>query len=399
MEVGFPLVAAAAAAALALALGWRLGGRFAPARGPREAEEMRQRLLATTSELQRREAESRAVLEGIVEGVLAVDGERRITYLNPQAARLLGVREDEARGRFCGDLLRPEPAADRPCAERCPIVHARGRGTTRALERLRPAGAAPRTAVVTSAPPSGRFQVVVLRDETQEETGRRERDAILANLTHELKTPLAAQLASVELLRDGLGERISLDQARELVASLARSTLRLLGLVENLLISARLETGEWAMRSEAVDLAAVCREAAGVLEPLFDQRHQRVEWELAQLPAVPGDRTQLLQVALNLLGNANKFAPAESAIRIGGRPENGAVLLWVEDRGPGLQPGDERLIFELFRRAASGGAAKGAGLGLWIVKQVVERHGGTVEAANAAAGGARFSVRLPVGRA
>ena len=278
-------------------------------------------------------------------------------------------------------------------------MHARGRGTTRALERLRPAGAEPRSVVVTSAPPSGRFQVVVLRDETAEETGRRVRDSILANLTHELKTPLSAQLASVELLRDGLGETIALPQARELVDSLARSTLRLLGLVENLLSSARLEAGEWVMRSEALDVAAICREAAGVLAPLFEQRRQRVDWDLAPLPAVPGDRTQLLQVALNLLGNANKFAPEESAIQVGARAENGGVLVWVEDRGPGLERGSEELIFELFRRAAPRGAAQGAGLGLWIVKQVVERHGGSVDAANAAAGGARFTVRLPAARA
>jgi signal transduction histidine kinase len=389
------LILAAALAALALAAALRL---WRPASGRGEAEELRQRWLAATVELRRREGESRAVLEGIVEGVLAVDVERRITYLNPQAARLLGVREEEARGRFCGDLLRPEPAADRPCAERCPIVHARGRGTTRALEQLRPAGAAPRSVVVTSAPAGGRFQVVVLRDETPEETGRRVRDAILANLTHELKTPLSAQLASVELLRDGLGDQIPLAQARELVASLARSTLRLLGLVENLLTSARLETGEWAMRSEAVDLEQICREAAGVLEPLFAQRRQRIEWALDRLPAVAGDRTQLLRVALNLLGNANKFAPDDSAIQVGGQTENGGVLLWVEDRGPGLKPGDEELIFELFRRAA-GSATQGVGLGLWIVKQVVERHGGTVQAANGPAGGARFSVRLPGNRA
>src|SRR6185436_6520182 len=76
----------------------RLGGTL---------EEMRRRLLALTSELERSEAEARAVLGGVVEGVLAVDGERRVTYLNPQAERLLGVTTAEVRGRFCGDVLRP----------------------------------------------------------------------------------------------------------------------------------------------------------------------------------------------------------------------------------------------------------------------------------------------------
>src|SRR6185436_15788667 len=179
----------------------------------------------------------------------------------------------------------------------------------------------------------GGSQVMVLRDETEEETGRRVRDVVLANLSHELKTPLAAQLASVELLRDSLADRMGLAaappespaaQAAVLVGSLERSTLRLLGLVENLLASARLETGDWAMRSEPVDLAEVAREAAVMLAPLFEQRRQRVEAAFGDSAGATagawavGDRTQLLQVMLNLLGNANKFAPEGTRVRIAG---------------------------------------------------------------------------------
>src|SRR6185436_10604362 len=278
----------------------RLGGTL---------EEMRRRLLATTSELERREAEARAVLAGVVEGVLAVDGERRVTYLNPQAERLLGTSLDAARGRFCGDLLRPEgPDGIWPCDDRCPLVHARSRGTSRAVESLRLPGGKRHVVLTTSAPsdPSAHgSQAMVLRDESEEETGRRVRDVVLANLSHELKTPLAAQLASVELLRDGLGAsppESPAAQAAVLVGSLERSTLRLLGLVENLLASARLETGDWAMRTEAVDLAEVVREAAVLLAPLFDQRRQHVEPPATGEAWVLGDRTQLLQVVLNLLG-------------------------------------------------------------------------------------------------
>src|SRR4029079_11266723 len=90
-------------------------------------------------------------------------------------------------------------------------------------------------------------------------------EPILANLSHELKTPLAAQLASVELLRDGLGEGIAEGEATQLVSPLERSTLRLMSLVDNLLISSRLEAGEWGMRAEPVELADVGQEAAPLL--------------------------------------------------------------------------------------------------------------------------------------
>lgn len=371
----------------------RLGGTL---------EEMRRRLLALTTELERREGEARAVLAGVVEGVLAVDGERRVTYLNPQAERLLGTTTGAARGHFCGEVLRPEgPDGTWPCDDRCPLVHARSRGTSRAVESLALPGGK-RHVVLTTSAPSGGGQVMVLRDETEEETGRRVRDVVLANLSHELKTPLAAQLASVELLRDGLAAsppESPTAQAAVLVGSLERSTLRLLGLVENLLASARLETGDWAMRSEPVDLAEVAREAAVLLAPLFEQRRQRVEPATTAGAWVVGDRTQLLQVMLNLLGNANKFAPEGTRVRIAGGRDGTESVLRVEDDGPGLPPVDEASLFGRYRRF--GGAAKpaGAGLGLWIVHSIMRRHGGSVAAETRAEGGARFTVRLPALRA
>jgi signal transduction histidine kinase/HAMP domain-containing protein len=370
----------------------RLGGTL---------EEMRRRLLALTSELERSEAEARAVLGGVVEGVLAVDGERRVTYLNPQAERLLGTSMDGARGRFCGDLLRPESHDGTwPCDDRCPLVHARSRGTSRAVESLGLPGGKRHVVLTTSAPSGGPggSQVMVLRDETEEETGRRVRDVVLANLSHELKTPLAAQLASVELLRDGLASsppESPAAQAAVLVGSLERSTLRLLGLVENLLASARLETGEWAMRSEPVDLAEVTREAAVLLAPLFEQRRQRVEPATAAGAWVVGDRTQLLHVVLNLLGNANKFAPEGTRVRIAGGRDGADTVLRVDDEGPGLPPGDEASVFGRYRRFGGAARPHGAGLGLWIVHSIVRRHGGSVAAETRAEGGARFTVRLP----
>jgi len=372
----------------------RLGGTL---------EEMRRRLLVLTTELERSEGEARAMLAGVVEGVLAVDGERRVTYLNPQAERLLGTTTDAARGHFCGDLLRPEgPDGTWPCDDRCPLVHARSRGTSRAVESLALPGGK-RHVVLTTSAPSGGSQVMVLRDETEEETGRRVRDVVLANLSHELKTPLAAQLASVELLRDGLAAsppESPAAQAAVLVGSLERSTLRLLGLVENLLASARLETGDWAMRSEPVDLAEVAREAAVMLAPLFEQRRQRVEAAFGDSAVATagawavGDRTQLLQVMLNLLGNANKFAPEGTRVRIAGGRDGADSVLRVEDEGPGLPPGDEASLFGRYRRFGTAKPA-GAGLGLWIVHSIVRRHGGSVTAETRAQGGARFTVRLP----
>src|SRR5262249_48489670 len=152
---------------------------------------MRTRLLRLTAELHHRSAEAEAILTGIVEGVFSVDRERRIRYLNPQAAALLGVRAEEAIGRFCGDLLNPQGAGGvRPCEDRCPILHARFRGSSRATEDLLLRSGARRSVVITSAPPAhdrdggaagadgpvGVQQFQLIRDETEVEATRRLRD-------------------------------------------------------------------------------------------------------------------------------------------------------------------------------------------------------------------------------
>jgi signal transduction histidine kinase len=377
-------------------------------------EEMRRRLLQLTSELRRRQAEGEAILTGIVEGVFSVDRDRRIQYLNPQAAALLGVQPEAAIGRFCGDVLNPRGKdGSRPCDESCPIVHARFRGGATAAEHLlRPDGTR-RVVVITSAPPTEDQQFQVLRDETDVEAARRQRDAVLANISHEFRTPLSAQLASIELLRERLlQDPQGLDpEAHGLVLSLERGSLRLTQLIDNLLESVRIESGQDSIRSRPVALDEVVEEAVEMTAPLLAQRGQTVEIELPYpLPPVRGDAPRLTQVFVNLLANANKFAPPKSVVRVGGAVEGGRIALWVEDEGPGLPGGGagNGALFDRFVRVAGdpgeGGEAEepetgGMGLGLWIVRSIVERHGGTVEAGPGGGGrGTRMRVVLPLER-
>jgi len=374
-------------------------------------EEMRRRLLQLTSELRRRQAEGEAILTGIVEGVFSVDRDRRIRYLNPQAAALLGVSAENAIGRFCGDVLNPRGKdGSRPCDESCPIVHARFRGGATATEHLlRPDGTR-RAVVITSAPPTEDQQFQVLRDETDVEVGRRQRDAVLANISHEFRTPLSAQLASIELLRDRLllQDPSGLDlQTRDLVLSLERGSLRLTQLIDNLLESVRIESGQDSIRSRPVALDEVVEEAVEMTAPLLAQRGQEVEIDLPYpLPAVRGDAPRLTQVFVNLLANANKFSPPQSVVRVGGAVEAGRIALWVEDEGPGLAgaPASGALFDRFVRIAGNDGdggepEAGGMGLGLWIVRSIVERHGGTIEAGPGSGGrGTRMRVVLPVER-
>lgn len=369
-------------------------------------DDMRRRLLQLTADLRRQQAESNAILTGIVESVFTVDGERRIQYLNPPMAAMLDLAPEAVLGRFCGDVLNPQASNSvRPCHENCPIIHARARAGARATEHLKLANGQLRTVIITSAPPTlgdeppgGGIlrQVQVMRDETELEATRRTRDAVLANISHEFRTPLSAQLASIELLLDQLPD-LTRAQIVELVQSLQRGTVRLTQLIDNLLESVRLESGRYAIRHQSVALDEVVEQALDMMRPLLAQRNQTVVVELpAALPTVTGDAPRLMQVFVNLLANANKFAPAGSVIDIGGRVDTDTVTVWVEDAGPGLPPASGVTLFAPFMRSVSDEPeAGGAGLGLWIVKSIVERHGGEVVAERGAGGGARLSLRLP----
>jgi signal transduction histidine kinase len=253
--------------------------------------------------------------------------------------------------------------------------------------------------VITSAESVDGMQVQVMRDETEVEAVRRARDFVLANIAHEFRTPLAAQLASIELLHDGLGH-MSQDELQSLVASLQRGTLRLTRLIDNLLESVRIESGQLSIRHQTVVLPQVVEDAAEMLTGLFTQRRQTLEVELPpDLPVVEGDAPRLTQVFVNLLANANKFGPEDSRIRIGGETDGAEVRVWVEDEGPGAPGLDQSSIFDRFYRSADQEPEpRGLGLGLWIVRSIIERHGGTVAAGRGPEDRTRFTITLPAGK-
>jgi signal transduction histidine kinase len=302
----------------------------------------------------------------------------------------------------------------RPCNDNCPILDARFRGGARATELLRLKDGRLKSVVIASAPsapalggekdfgpygPGAGRQIQLIRDETELEATRRLRDDVLANITHEFRTPLSAQLASLEMLRDRLPENAGAG-IHDLLAALERGALRLTQLIDNLLESVRLDAGHADIRRQPLALDEVVEEASALTAPLLDLRGQTLEVDLPYpLPTVLGDAPRLVQVFVNLIANANKFAPADSTIRVGGQVEGDEVTLWVEDQGPGFPSEGGVLLFEPFTRSPGEEPEQsGMGLGLYIVKSIIERHGGRVEARRAPVAGARLALTLPLAK-
>jgi K+-sensing histidine kinase KdpD len=276
-------------------------------------------------------------------------------------------------------------------------VAAREHGQAQATEILQRADGSRRTVIITGAGMVGGLQVQVMRDETDLEAARRARDSILANISHEFRTPLAAQLASIELLQENLHE-LPREQLEELVTSLRRGSLRLTRLIDNLLESVRIESGQVAIRQQHLNIHDVVQDAVELVGSLFPQRGQTLAVDVpADLPTLVGDGPRLIQVFVNLLANANKFGPEGSTVRVAARAIDAAIIeVTVDDAGPGVTENERGSIFEQFHRATGEEPEpRGLGLGLWIVKSIVERHGGTVAATQDPQGLTRFVVRLP----
>ena len=207
-------------------------------------------------------------------------------------------------------------------------------------------------------------------------------------VAHDLRGPLRTADGFAELLERREAEALS-EQGREFVAALRRSHHQLGELLDGILRSAR---GGPEQREEA-DMAEVVRDVLRALSSEIDERGATVE--VGELPVVAGDRVQLRQVMLNLVGNALKFHGSAPQIEIAARRLNEHWIFSVRDHGPGIAPGEAERIFEMFARGDGAQRTDGSGIGLAVCRKIVERHGGTIAASPADGGGSVFRFTLP----
>ncbi|MGH8682937.1 MAG: DUF4118 domain-containing protein, partial [Burkholderiales bacterium] len=220
------------------------------------------------------------------------------------------------------------------------------------------------------------------------------RNALLAAISHDLRTPLASIVGASSSLAER-GERMSERDRAELARAIHAEAQRMAGLIDNVLDMARLQSG-----------AASLHRQWHPLEELVGATIKRLERTLAghrvqthippDLPLVNVDGGLIGQVLANLLENAAKYTPRGTTVSISAETGQDEIVVSVADEGPGLPPGEEERIFDKFHRAAPEGPQSGVGLGLSICKAIVQAHGGAIAAENLPAGGAVFRFTLPL---
>jgi two-component system sensor histidine kinase KdpD len=220
---------------------------------------------------------------------------------------------------------------------------------------------------------------------------------LLATVAHELRGPLTALATSSELLAEDFLE-LDPEQVKRMLGAMHRRTVWLQGLVENLLCAASIREGRLNLYRQSLSVNDLLGDAEAVVEPLLAQRGQRLRIKMPHgVPEVLADGRRLGQVLVNLILNASKFGPANSPIDVSVIVRNGEVRISIADRGPGVPPQEAPKLFEPYYRAPStaGSGKDGVGLGLSIVKSIVEAHGGQVGVENRRGGGARFWFSIP----
>ncbi|MGD8814583.1 MAG: HAMP domain-containing sensor histidine kinase [Anaerolineales bacterium] len=221
----------------------------------------------------------------------------------------------------------------------------------------------------------------------------------VANVSHELKTPLTSIQGFAQAIQDGTAG--DPEAQRHAASVIFDESDRLRRLVDDLLDLAKLDTGQVAFQRRPVDLTALLDSVVEKLSLSASERGVRIENHIPSLPTLIGDGDRLAQVFTNLVDNAVKHSPEGGSVALRGEESAGVIRVHVEDQGPGIPDAELSRIFERFYqldKARSGGKGRGVGLGLAISREIIQAHHGQLKAHSEVGRGSRFTVELPVAR-
>jgi two-component system, OmpR family, phosphate regulon sensor histidine kinase PhoR len=344
-------------------------------------------------ELSRERAQLSAILSALIEGVVALDHQGRILLLNPAAERLFGVTSESVRGRPFLEGLRHSPLNEVLTQTISTHQPQKKEISLHADED--------RTIAIHTQPVNygeGRTGVLAaLHDITELRRLATIRQEFVANVSHELKTPLTSIKGYVETLLDG-----AIDDPkhnRDFLKTIDDHAENLRRLIDDLLDLSAIEAKRVTYRMEPFSLAEVAERIMLALDPMAKTRKIKLVNQLkSDLPKILADRDKVAQILINLIDNAIKFNKDGGKVVLSATSRDGALIVTVEDSGAGIAPEDLPRIFERFFRAdrSHSHTVKGTGLGLAIVKHLVEAHRGTVTARSLPDQGSTFTFTLPL---
>lgn len=346
--------------------------------------------------VERQRNELGAVFAAMIEGVMVIDADERVVDLNRAAASLLAVDENDARGRTVAEVVRNPALQDflsRTFRSKDPVeddleILVDGRETMIQAHGVRIEGGG-----------LARRVLVVLNDVTRLRRLENVRQDFVANVSHELKTPVTSIKGFVETLRDGgLDDP---DDALRFLEIIARQARRLDAIIEDLLCLSRLEQGTGETRRE-LGVYPLCETIASAIQTCqlqADARNMNLSLDCPHTLKARLDPPLLEQAVVNLVSNAVKYSEEGDSIDVSAETVDDYVLISVRDHGRGIEPQHLPRLFERFYRVDKARSRQqgGTGLGLAIVKHIARFHGGHVTVRSSPGEGSIFTLHLPLG--
>jgi PAS domain S-box-containing protein len=345
-------------------------------------------------------SKNQAILESIADGVIVFDQTGQATLVNPAVSKLLSLPPSQIIGYKIETLMAGAVAVN---DQEAVLGQVRSQESSARLPGLRFQWGK-KTLSASFAPiyiqhDTGRGTVAVFRDFTREAELENMKGMLVSMVSHELRTPLGAIIGYGEILQEQIYGPLT-ERQTNLVERLIANAQRLVSLVNDLLDRARLEAGKLQLQTISFSTQQLLVDLLSATMPIAKAKSLEVATYIA--PTVPGtlqgDPQRLLQILINLVGNAIKFTD-HGAISVKlDRPDEAHWSLQVSDTGMGIPPDDQPHVFDVFRQA-DGSATRqhgGAGLGLSIVKQLATLMGGTIELVSAVGQGSTFTVTLPL---
>jgi PAS domain S-box-containing protein len=345
-----------------------------------------------------------AIIENSGDGVMILDPDRTIRTWNRALVGVTGVTAEDAIGQHCYDVLDLKNRQDvSVCRTACPLVNPPPDARLYAEGDTRRADGVKVSLADNYSPQHDREGNIVrvianVRDVSRLRDAEEMKNTLLSVISHELKTPVSIIKGYAGTLgrQDADWDKETLTDG---LAVIEEEADKLNELINNLLDASRLQAGGLKLQFAYLDLPSMAEKAVQKLR-LQTQRHSFSLDFPPDLPPLQGDYERIREVLSNLLGNAIKYSPDGGLIRVGGRVRDNEVVISVSDEGVGIPVSEQERIFERFSRVDSSLTRQtpGAGLGLFLVKSVIEAHGGRVWVESQPGRGATFYFTLPTNR-